>query len=91
MRECDARLASYVYLMFGPEGKYPNRLEPQTLSALKEHMWKEINTWLDPAGEFQTMASAAQGAKYDIFPLKWGRMWATRTTRFGVSRRPVLP
>jgi hypothetical protein len=66
---------SYLYLMFGREGKYPNRLEPQTLTVLKERLWKEINYWLDPAGPFQTQASSENGTKYDLFPLKWGRMW----------------
>ena len=77
--------ASYVYLMFGPEGKYPNRLEPQTLSTLKESMWKGINEWLAPAGPFQTFMSS-QGAKYDLFPLKWGHMWGNENHE--VRRKP---
>ena len=81
-------IASYVYLMFGPEGKYPNRLEPQTLSTLKEHMWKEINTWLDPAGPFQTQMSSEKGAKYDIFPLQWGRMRGNENHE--VRRKPPI-
>jgi hypothetical protein len=59
----DCSTAWYCY--FGPGGRFPDRLEPQTIGLLKETMWRFANSWLSPQ----------ERKPYEILPLDWSKMW----------------
>lgn len=71
------------YYYFGPGGKFPDRLEPETISLLKETMWQWAHIWLDPQGSDkdpkgsfqQNMAKYQDGKPYELLPLDWSKMW----------------
>ncbi len=75
--------ATQWYGYFGPGGKFPDRLEPETISLLKKTMWQWAHIWLDPEGStedpkgaFQKNAAKYQDGKpYDLLPFDWSKMW----------------
>ncbi len=73
--------------LFGHDGKYPGRLEPDVEAVLKEKAWQFVCDHLDPDGVFQRNQSTyLDGRKYETFPLTWGRMWGTEN--HDVRRKP---
>ncbi len=69
--DLDASTPWYCY--FGPGGKFPDRLEPETIAFLKETMWHWAQKWLDPEGAFQK-GMAERGGK--LLPLDWSKPWS---------------
>ena len=71
------------YYYFGPGGKFPDRLEPETIALLKKTMWQWAHIWLshegsaeDPKGSFQqNMEKYQNGKPYELLPLDWSKMW----------------
>ena len=72
--------------MFGRDGKYPGRLEADVESKLKVVAWKTVCEYLDPDGAWNKRMSEWIERKYEILPLKWGRMWGTEN--HDVRRKP---
>lgn len=72
------------YCYFGPGGKFPDRLEPETIAFLKETMWHWAQYWLDPEGSSeglkgsfqQNMAKNMGGKPFELLPLDWSRPWS---------------
>lgn len=80
--DLDASTMWYCY--FGPGGKFPDRLEPETIALLKETMWHWAQYWLDPEGASEGMKGSFQrdmakklgGKPYELLPLDWSTPWS---------------
>ncbi|MCE9606139.1 MAG: hypothetical protein K8U03_14680 [Planctomycetia bacterium] len=82
-KQTHADVSTGWYCYFGPGGKFPDRLEPETIALLKETMWRFANYWLNPEGSSegpkgsfaQNMSKYQDGKPYELLPLDWSKMW----------------
>lgn len=82
-KQPSAEVCTVWYCYFGPGGKFPDRLQPETIALLKETMWRWANYWLNPEGASegpkgsfaQNMSKYQDGKPYELLPLDWTKMW----------------
>ena len=75
-------------VMFGRNGEYPGRLEPDVESDLLQDAWQFCHDLLDPGGSLVAKMTRFSGHPYEILPLSWGRMWGTENQ--DIRMRPYV-